>query len=394
MSSQGRVQGAGCRVQGDPRVPRSDIVSPCASADVASSSRWPPPGCSGSRAWAPARDLSRIAPGPFKPSRESLAAWQVPDWFRDAKFGIWAHWGPQSAAEYGDWYARNMYIEGSAQYKYHVENYGHPVEVRLQGRHPHLEGRASSIPTPHDALQEGRREVLLQHGRAPRQLRPLELQASTRWNAVDDGPKTDIVGRLRPGRAQARLRFARQRAPVRSATTGSATSHGHDKTGPMAGVPYDGGRPEYADLYHDTAPRSPRQLDWNEAGSPEAWKQHWFLRIKDLIDKYQPDLLYTDGPISFRRLRPRHGRAPLQPERRKARRHDRSHLHQQAAARTARGHLRPRRRARRRRRDLAATRGRPTRASATGTTSAAVTVQIARRPSSTCWRTSSAATAT
>ena len=50
-----------------------------------------------------------IAPGPFQGTRESLQEWQIPDWYRDTKFGIWAHWGPQSAIEYGDWYARNIY---------------------------------------------------------------------------------------------------------------------------------------------------------------------------------------------------------------------------------------------------------------------------------------------
>src|SRR5947209_8602241 len=67
-----------------------------------------------------------IAKGPFQATRESLKTYRVPDWFRDAKFGIWAHWGPQSAAEYGDWYARNMYIEGHKQNLYHVKTYGHP----------------------------------------------------------------------------------------------------------------------------------------------------------------------------------------------------------------------------------------------------------------------------
>ena len=50
--------------------------------------------------------------GTFEPTRESLQAYRIPDWFRDAKFGIWAHWGPQSAIEDGDWYARNMYVQG------------------------------------------------------------------------------------------------------------------------------------------------------------------------------------------------------------------------------------------------------------------------------------------
>ena len=50
----------------------------------------------------------------------------TPDWFRDAKFGIWAHWGPQCEPEHGDWYARSMYEEGSDDYKSHIEEYGHP----------------------------------------------------------------------------------------------------------------------------------------------------------------------------------------------------------------------------------------------------------------------------
>jgi alpha-L-fucosidase len=72
------------------------------------------------------QDAPEILRGQFTGTRESLRAYQVPDWFRDAKFGIWAHWGPQSAPEYGDWYARNMYIERQRQYKYHLEHYGHP----------------------------------------------------------------------------------------------------------------------------------------------------------------------------------------------------------------------------------------------------------------------------
>src|SRR5215468_5043943 len=68
--------------------------------------------------------IGPIASGPFLGTRQSLAAYRVPEWFRDAKFGIWAHWGPQSAPEYGDWYARNMYMEGSDQYRYHLERYG------------------------------------------------------------------------------------------------------------------------------------------------------------------------------------------------------------------------------------------------------------------------------
>ena len=67
-----------------------------------------------------------IMKGPFAPTVESLQGFECPAWFRDAKFGIWSHWGPQSVPMYGDWYARNMYIEGTDQYRYHCRRYGHP----------------------------------------------------------------------------------------------------------------------------------------------------------------------------------------------------------------------------------------------------------------------------
>ena len=62
----------------------------------------------------------------FEPTVESLLDYQCPEWFRNAKFGIWSHRGPQSVPMYGDWYARSMYMEGSAQYLHHWRMYGHP----------------------------------------------------------------------------------------------------------------------------------------------------------------------------------------------------------------------------------------------------------------------------
>ena len=67
--------------------------------------------------------------GKFEPTWQSLSQYKVPDWFRNAKFGIWAHWGPQCQPEQGDWYARGMYEEGSDYYKWHVAHYGHPSKV-------------------------------------------------------------------------------------------------------------------------------------------------------------------------------------------------------------------------------------------------------------------------
>ena len=72
---------------------------------------------------------SEIARGPFKPTDESLKQYQYPDWFRDAKFGIWAHWGPQAVPRRGDWYAKKMYMEGDGDYKDHLQRFGHPSKL-------------------------------------------------------------------------------------------------------------------------------------------------------------------------------------------------------------------------------------------------------------------------
>jgi alpha-L-fucosidase len=81
--------------------------------------------------------LEEIASGPFTGTRQSLSGYEIPEWFRDAKFGIWAHWGPQSAVEAGDWYARNMYMQGSAQYNYHCETFGHPSKFGFKDTIPY-----------------------------------------------------------------------------------------------------------------------------------------------------------------------------------------------------------------------------------------------------------------
>ena len=69
-----------------------------------------------------------MATGQFTPDWNSLRTYEVPDWFRDAKFGIWAHWGPQCVEGSGDWMARELYMEGNGKANYHRQHYGHPSE--------------------------------------------------------------------------------------------------------------------------------------------------------------------------------------------------------------------------------------------------------------------------
>jgi alpha-L-fucosidase len=237
-----------------------------------------------------------IASGPFQATRASLAAWQVPDWFRNAKFGIWAHWGPQSSVEAGDWYARNMYMEGSPQYKHHVETYGHPSKVGYKDVIPRWKAErfdpAALMGLYRKAGARYFMSMAVHHDNFD-----LWNSAHTRWNSVGMGPRRDVVGEFATAARREGLRFAVS-DHLWISYKWFSTCKGHDRTGPMAGVPYDGVQKENFDLYHDIT-EVHSKLDWNDVGIPDAWKQMWFRRIKDLVDKYDPDLLYNDGPIPF-----------------------------------------------------------------------------------------------
>ena len=169
----------------------------------------------GGFAYAQTRDLE-ITKGPFQGSRESLKAYRTPDWFRDAKFGIWAHWGPQSAPEDGDWYARNMYMEGSPQYKFHVEHYGHPSKVGFKDVITTF--KADKWDPEHlgdGSIRESGGEILREHGRPSRQFRHVEFAISNAMERREGaGPKKDIVGMLEAGGAQTGVAFWRERASL------------------------------------------------------------------------------------------------------------------------------------------------------------------------------------
>ncbi len=250
-----------------------------------------------------AQDNLKIAEGPFQGNRESLERYQIPEWFQDAKFGIWAHWGPQSGIEQGDWYARNMYIQGSRQYNYQVKTYGHPSKMGYKDLCP--KWKADDFDPEHliSLYKRAGAKYFMSMG-VHHDNFDLWNSKYTRWNAVKVGPHRDIVGLWRKAALAQGLKFGVSEH-LWISYKWFAVSHGSDRTGSLKGVPYDGTNPAYASLYHDAYcarwayDDTSREFGWNDDGIPERWKQQWFRRIKDLVDHYQPDLLYTDGAMPF-----------------------------------------------------------------------------------------------
>lgn len=243
-----------------------------------------------------------IAKGPFEGTRKSLEAYQAPEWFRDAKFGIWCHWGPQSAAEYGDWYARNMYIQGSRQYKYHLEQYGHPSVFGFKDIIATWKADKFDPDYLMDLFRKAGAKYFMTMGVHHDNFDLWNSKYQPRWNSLASGPKKDIVGMFREAALKQGMRFGLSQH-LQIAWNWWLVSHGADKTGPYAGVPYDGTNPEYEDLYfenHELLADPPwGRVAENANSAPVWWQERWFLRIKDLIDKYPPDIFYTDGMIPF-----------------------------------------------------------------------------------------------
>lgn len=238
-----------------------------------------------------------FTPGPFKPTRASLRGYEIPDWFRDAKFGIWAHWGPQSAIEAGDWYARNMYMQGQRQYKYHLEKYGHPSKFGYKDTIPLWKAEKFDADYLLGLYKKAGAKYFMSMG-VHHDNFDLWDSKHNKWNSVNMGPKIDIVGSFAKAAKKHDLKFGIS-DHLWISYKWFSSSKGSDKDGPFAGISYDGADPKNFSLYGNCEQIFNKRLDWNENWIPEAWKKHWFDRMKDLVDKYEPDLLYCDGHLPF-----------------------------------------------------------------------------------------------
>jgi alpha-L-fucosidase len=256
-----------------------------------------------------------IAPGPFAPSWQSLESYEVPAWFRDAKFGIWAHWGPQCEPERGDWYARHMYVPGHWQYDDHQRQYGHPSE---HGFKDVIHAWQAERWNPSELVRLYKRAGAEYFFAMANHHDNLDLWDSKHheWNSARVGPKKDLIGGWADAARAEGLRFG---VSIHAAHAWSwyEPSQGADSDGDRAGAPYDGqltkadGKDKWWEgldpqlLY---AQRHQPAKDFMNAGSihnrwnwgngvtppDQAYCQSFYDRTIDLINQADPDLVYFD----------------------------------------------------------------------------------------------------
>jgi len=236
--------------------------------------------------------------GPYKPTWDSMLQYEAPEWYRDAKFGIWAHWSPQCVPEAGDWYGRKMYIEGDKDYKYQLDHYG-----------PQSRFGFKDICAQWTLLNWQPEDLIARYKKAGAKIfvtlanhhDGLDCWNSRHhpWNAVNVGPHRDVVGTWAKVARDAGLRLG---VTVHQARNWwwFQTSHGTDKAGPLAGIPYDGrmtmadGKSQWWQGY------DPQRLygakhPFNALPDP-SFVKNFYDRTCDLIDQHDPDLLYFDNP--------------------------------------------------------------------------------------------------
>jgi alpha-L-fucosidase len=225
----------------------------------------------------------RSPAGPYQPSWESLTTHPVPQWFADAKFGIYFHWGIYSVPAFvNEWYSRSMYQPGAAEYEHHIATYGPQSDFGYKDFLP-------MFTAEHFDPDEWA-ELFVRAG--ARYAGPVAEHADgfamwdsrlTEWNAARLGPKRDIVGEMARAVRARNLKFY--------------CSFHHQWLWawyPTDDPSVDCGRPEFSGLY---GPPAPQSAFWpnNDPLPPKEFCDLWLAKVVEVIDRYQPDEIYFDS---------------------------------------------------------------------------------------------------
>ena len=260
----------------------------------------------------------KMQTGKYEPTWQSLEQHQTPEWFRDAKFGIWAHWGAQCVEGSGDWMAREMYMEGSYKSNFHREHYGHPSEFGYKDILPLFKAehwQPDSLVARYKRCGAQYFFVLGNH-HDNYDLWDSQYQP---WNSKNIGPQRDIL-------AEWAAAAKKQGLPLGisfhadHAWTWFEPAQRYDLEGPKAGVFYDGnltkedGKGKWWEgldpqmLYRQDHPMSKGswdngaihgQWDWSHGACPpsQEFVTNFYDRTLDAINRYNPDLVYFDVTV-------------------------------------------------------------------------------------------------
>lgn len=236
--------------------------------------------------------------GPFRPDWESLQRYEVPEWYKDAKFGIFIHWGVYSVPAFGnEWYPRNMYVEGSPEYKHHIATYGHQDKFGYKDFIPMFEAEHFSAAAWAELFKKAGAKYVVPVAEHHDGFAMYDSGLSD-WTAAKMGPRRDVIGELAKAVRAEGLRFG-------------VSSHRveHDFfLGVARTIPSDVNDSQYAAFYGPahTWLANPWGVPLNDDFTyvSSAWADDWLARGAELVEKYHPDIVYFDWWIGQASIRP------------------------------------------------------------------------------------------
>ena len=263
-------------------------------------------------------ESEKMQTGQYEPTWQSLMQHQTPEWFRDAKFGIWAHWGAQCVEGSGDWMAREMYMEGSYKYNHHREHYGHPSEFGYKDILPLFKAERWEPDSLVARYKRCGAQYFFVLGNHHDNFDLWDSQYQP-WNSKNIGPKRDILGEWAAAAKKYGLPLGIS-FHADHAWTWFEPSQRYDLEGEKAGIYYDGnlrkedGKGKWWEgldpqmLYQQDHPMSKGswdngaihgQWDWSHGACPpsQEFVDNFYNRTLDAINRYNPDLIYFDVTV-------------------------------------------------------------------------------------------------
>jgi alpha-L-fucosidase len=226
--------------------------------------------------------------GPFRPDWESLEKYEAPEWYKDAKFGIFIHWGVYSVPAFGsEWYPRNMYREDSEEYKHHIATYGPPDKFGYKDFIPLFKAEHFDPATWAKLFKEAGAKYVMPVAEHHDGFAMYDSGLSD-WTAAKMGPHRDVIGDLAKAVRAEGLHFG-------------VSSHRVEHNfylGVGRAIASDINDPQYAAFYGpahnwlENKNHSPLSNDFTYVSS--AWADDWLARSSEIVEKYHPEVIYFD----------------------------------------------------------------------------------------------------
>jgi len=230
----------------------------------------------------------------YQPTWESLKQYRVPEWYVDGKFGIFIHWGVYSVPAFGsEWYPRNMYRQGSPEFEHHLATYGPHSRFGYKDFIPQFRGERFDPEAWADLFAKSGARYVVPVAEHHDGFAMYDCSFSE-WTAVKMGPRRDVVGELAAAVRRRNLVFG-------------ISSHRAEHW-----WFFDGGRrfdsdlsdPRWDGLYGPAQPAPSDSGDLEQSPPDAAFLDDWLRRTCELVDKYQPQLVWFDWWIQHRAFAP------------------------------------------------------------------------------------------